>query len=144
MTLLDSLARKTLLSRLPSLSGGRLALHTDSGSLRFGQLPAGVDARGREPLDAVITVHHDRFYRQALLGSDIGHFDVVDATEVIEEAWEMVEHGFISRANFREFTFTNAVECYCGMDGDFFKGTIIENDARRELPLARARDFTKP
>jgi hypothetical protein len=70
---------------------------------------------------------------KTLLGSDIGHFDVVDATEVIEEAWEMVEHGLISRANFREFTFGNAVALHGGMNPDFFKGTVIEEAAAAEL-----------
>ena len=70
---------------------------------------------------------------KTLLGSDIGHFDVVDATEVIEEAWEMVEHGFITQANFREFTFGNAVALHGGMNPDFFSGTIVEDAARKEL-----------
>src|SRR5205814_961509 len=33
-----------------------------------------------------------------LLGSDIGHFDVLDMTEVLEEAYELVEHGILSEA----------------------------------------------
>ena len=75
---------------------------------------------------------------KTLLGSDIGHFDVVDATEVIEEAWEMVEHGFISRANFREFTFENAVALHGGMNSDFFKGTVIEASVIKELTTTSA------
>ena len=44
-----------------------------------------------------------------MLGSDISHFDVPDPTEVLEEAWELVEHGLINEDNFREYTFANAV-----------------------------------
>ena len=33
-----------------------------------------------------------------LLGSDIAHFDVIDATEVLEEAYELVEDGHITEA----------------------------------------------
>ncbi len=32
---------------------------------------------------------------QAMMGSDIAHWDVPDMSEVLEEAWEMVEHGWI-------------------------------------------------
>ena len=79
---------------------------------------------------------------KALLGSDISHFDVIDATEVLEEAWEMVEHGLITEKNFREFTFTNVVELHGGMDPDFFKGTVVEAAAKKELVAAKKRDFT--
>ncbi|MBM3347601.1 MAG: hypothetical protein FJY55_14050, partial [Betaproteobacteria bacterium] len=40
---------------------------------------------------------------KAMMGSDIAHFDVPDPTEVLEEAWEMVEHGLITENDFREF-----------------------------------------
>ena len=79
---------------------------------------------------------------KVLLGSDISHFDVVDATEVLEEAWEMVEHELINEDNFRDFTFTNVVELHAGMNPDFFKGTVVEAAAKKELKRARARDFT--
>ena len=78
---------------------------------------------------------------KAMMGSDIGHFDVPDATEVIEEAWEMVEHGLITEENFREFTLTNAVELHAGMNPDFFKGTVIEKLVPAEMKRARARKF---
>ncbi len=80
---------------------------------------------------------------KAILGSDISHFDVIDATDVLEEAWEMVEDRLISEDNFREFTFTNAVELHGGMDPDFFNGTVIEKAAAKELVRAKKRDFTK-
>ena len=76
---------------------------------------------------------------KTVLGPDIGHFDVVDATEVIEEAWEMVEHGHITRANFREFTFGNAVDLHAGMNPDFFKGTVVEDAVDKELKKSAAR-----
>ncbi|MFN7981665.1 MAG: cyclopropane-fatty-acyl-phospholipid synthase family protein [Vicinamibacterales bacterium] len=72
MTLIDSLARKTLRSRLPALEGGTLALTDRDGRQQFGDVHARTDARGREPLHAALTVHSDAFYRRALLGSDIG------------------------------------------------------------------------
>ena len=68
-----------------------------------------------------------------LLGSDISHFDVPDASQVLEEAWELVEDGRIDEANFRELTFRNAVHLYGTMNPDFFRGTILEESAKREL-----------
>jgi len=71
MTLIDSLARKTLRSRLPAIEGGTLLLTDRDGRQQFGD-GAHADARGREPLHAAITVHADAFYTRALLGSDVG------------------------------------------------------------------------
>ena len=61
-----------------------------------------------------------------VLGSDISHWDVQDMTTILEEAFELVEHGVLSPEEFRDFTFTNAVELHCGMNPDFFKGTVVE------------------
>jgi hypothetical protein len=68
-----------------------------------------------------------------LLGSDIAHFDVIDATEVLEEAYELVEDGHITEENFREFTFSNVVQLYRGMNPSFFTGTVIEAEAEAEF-----------
>ena len=53
--------------------------------------------------------------------------------EVVEEAYELVEDELITADDFRDFTFTNAVNLYAGMNPDFFKGTVVEEDAAREL-----------
>ena len=68
-----------------------------------------------------------------LLGSDIAHFDVVDATEVLEEAYELVEDGHITEHNFREFTFSNVVQLYREMNPNFFTGTVVEAEAEAEF-----------
>jgi predicted TIM-barrel fold metal-dependent hydrolase len=73
-----------------------------------------------------------------MLGSDISHFDVPDPTEVLEEAWELVEHGLINEDNFREYTFANAVKLHGIMNPDFFKGTVVEKEAGAVLAGARA------
>jgi len=72
-----------------------------------------------------------------VLGSDISHFDVPDASEVLGEAWELVEHGLIDEQNFRDFSFGNAVELYGRMNPDFFNGTVVEDAVRRELAGGR-------
>jgi predicted TIM-barrel fold metal-dependent hydrolase len=69
----------------------------------------------------------------AMMGSDIAHWDVPDMTEVLEEAWEMVDHGWIDEADFREFTFVNPVRFYTGTNRDYFKGTVVEGAVNQFL-----------
>jgi predicted TIM-barrel fold metal-dependent hydrolase len=64
-----------------------------------------------------------------VLGSDIGHFDVTDMSQVLEEAYELVEHGLMTEQDLREMTFANAVHFFGGVNRDFFKGTAIEKQA---------------
>lgn len=63
----------------------------------------------------------------AMLGSDIGHWDVPDMTEVLEEAWEMVDNGWIDEAAFEKFVFANPVDFYTATNAAFFKGTVVES-----------------
>jgi len=49
---------------------------------------------------------------QPLFASDIGHWDVPDAREVLPEAWECVEKGLASEEDFRQFTYGNVVELW--------------------------------
>jgi hypothetical protein len=62
----------------------------------------------------------------AMMGSDIGHWDVPDMRTVLGEAWEMVEHGWVDAADFERFTFTNPVRFYTRTNPSFFKGTVVE------------------
>lgn len=66
---------------------------------------------------------------RSMFGSDIGHWDVQDLTEPVEEAFEMVEHGLITEDNFRDFTFSNPLRLHAGMNPKFFEGTVIEKAA---------------
>jgi len=70
---------------------------------------------------------------KAIFSSDIGHWDVIDATECLAESYELMEHGFISAEDMRDFTFTNSVELHGSTNPDFFKGTVIEGPAREVL-----------
>ena len=63
---------------------------------------------------------------KVMMGSDISHWDVPDVTEVLEEAHEMVEHGWIDTAAFKKFLFTNPVRFYTDTNPGFFKGTVVE------------------
>jgi hypothetical protein len=69
----------------------------------------------------------------AIFSSDIGHFDVPDMTDVVPEAYELVEHELISTADFRDFMFANAVRFWGEVNPDFFKGTAVEKQAAEVL-----------
>ncbi len=71
----------------------------------------------------------------AIFGSDIGHWDVADASEVVEEAYESVERGNLSKQDFRAFVFENPVRFWTALNPGFFDGTAIES-AARGLPRA--------
>ena len=63
----------------------------------------------------------------AVFGSDIGHFDVPDMTDVLGEAYEGVEDGVLSQDDFRDFVFANPVRLWTSMNPDFFVGTAVES-----------------
>ena len=69
----------------------------------------------------------------AMLSSDIGHWDVPDMAEVMEEAYEVVEQGLMTAEDFRDFSFANPVRFFAGMNQDFFKGTAVEAEATKVL-----------
>jgi predicted TIM-barrel fold metal-dependent hydrolase len=73
-----------------------------------------------------------------VFSSDFTHFDVPDFREVIPEAYEMVEKGFVTEQDFREFTFINAARLHTRNNPDFFKGTVVERAVADELGLAQA------
>lgn len=90
---------------------------------------------GSEADDTMTAVGFDPKYNhygiklKAVLGSDIGHWDVPDMTKVMVEAYEMLEDGFLGEADFRDFVFGNVVEMHTAMNPDFFKGTVVESEA---------------
>ncbi len=73
----------------------------------------------------------------AIFSSDIGHFDVPDMTDVVPEAYELVEHGLLDDADFRDFMFANAVRFWGEVNPDFFKGTVVEKAAAEVLATSR-------
>jgi hypothetical protein len=54
-------------------------------------------------------------------------------SKVLEEAYEMVEHGAIGADDFRRFAFANTARLWAGMNPEFFKGTAVERDVARLL-----------
>ena len=69
----------------------------------------------------------------AIFGSDIGHFDVPDMTQVLPEAYELVEDGFMAPEDFRDFTFANAVRLWGTQNPRFFEGTRVAREAAAVL-----------
>jgi predicted TIM-barrel fold metal-dependent hydrolase len=69
----------------------------------------------------------------AVFGSDIGHFDVPDMTAVLHEAYELVDDNLITEADFRDFVFSNPVRLWAGNNPNFFKGTVVEEQAKSVL-----------
>jgi predicted TIM-barrel fold metal-dependent hydrolase len=67
----------------------------------------------------------------AIMGSDIGHWDVPEFTEPLTEAYELLEHGLIDADAFRAFVFENPVRLYGSLNPTFFAGTSIEGPAAR-------------
>jgi predicted TIM-barrel fold metal-dependent hydrolase len=80
-----------------------------------------------------------RIRLNAMLGSDIGHWDVIDIRNVLPEAFGLVEEGLLSEDDFRAFTFGNAVALHAGLNPDFFKGTVVEDAAAKQLARGTTR-----
>ena len=71
----------------------------------------------RNPLGATLN---------ALFSSDIGHWDVPDMRGVLPEAYEHVEHGWLTPDQLRAFACDNAARLYTESNPDFFHGTSVE------------------
>jgi len=69
----------------------------------------------------------------AIYSSDIGHFDVIDMRHPLREAYELVEENFMTRDNFRDFTFANTVHLWGTQNPRFFEGTAVAKAAAAEL-----------
>jgi predicted TIM-barrel fold metal-dependent hydrolase len=69
----------------------------------------------------------------AIFSSDIGHFDVPDMLMPLPEAYELVENGLLTAADFRDFSFANAVRLWGRQNPGFFAGTRIAGDAAAVL-----------
>lgn len=67
----------------------------------------------------------------AMLASDLGHFDVPDFGEIVPEAWELVEKGVMSREDFRDFAGGNVARFLSAANPAFFDGTVVSQFAAR-------------
>jgi predicted TIM-barrel fold metal-dependent hydrolase len=94
---------------------------------------------GCEADDPLVSLGFDRRLNpfgaklKAIFSSDVGHWDVPDMAAVLEEAYELVEHGLLDDSEFKEFMFANPVMLHAGMNPDFFKGTAVEAEVAKLL-----------
>lgn len=70
---------------------------------------------------------------KAIFSSDLGHWDVVDFGDVLEEAYEATEDGLMTEGDFKEFVFSNPVEFATQMNPNYFKGTAVEDAVNAEV-----------
>ena len=75
--------------------------------------------------------------RRPILSSDVGHFDVVDVSEVIEEAWELVEHGLLTEEDLRDFVFADPVRLPTALNPD--RGLRASPPAAAVIPRSAVR-----
>ncbi len=78
-----------------------------------------------------------------VFGSDIGHWDVLDAVSILSEAWGLVNSKLLTPENFRDLTFVNPAMMHLAMNPDYFNGTVIEAEAKRLLEKTAPRPREK-
>ena len=102
---------------------------------------------GCEADDRMVTVAFNRRLNplgatlKPVFGSDIGHWDVLDAASVLTEAWMLVQAKLLTPENFRDLTFVNPALLHLSMNPDYFRGTVIEDAAEklmRQVPRRAA------
>jgi hypothetical protein len=92
---------------------------------------------GCEADDRMISVAFDRRLNpvgvklNACFGSDIGHWDVMDAKSILAEAYMLVDAGLNTLEDFRDFTFTNPAKLHTRVNPDYYKGTAVETEVER-------------
>lgn len=74
----------------------------------------------------------------AIYGSDLGHYDLMDMRDAAVEAYEGVEDGLLTEQDFRDFVFVNPIKLHAGMNPNFFKGTVLEHEADKVVAELRA------
>src|SRR6202008_1716187 len=92
-----------------------------------------------DPTPAWALDRHGNHRLNPIFSSDVGHFDVTDMSEVLEEAHELVEHGLITQDDFRPFVFGHAARLHTSLNPEFFKGTVVEGAVAKELARSSNR-----
>ena len=72
---------------------------------------------------------------RAMFGSDVGHWDVEDARDVLPEAAELLDEGLLTAEDFREYVCDSAIVLHGSLNPTFFDGTPVETYARGLLGL---------
>ncbi|MGE0803319.1 MAG: amidohydrolase family protein [Lautropia sp.] len=67
-----------------------------------------------------------------VLGSDIGHWDVMDASSILSECYSLVQGRLLTQDDFRQLTFVNPARMHLSMNPRYFEGTVVA-DATQAL-----------
>ena len=78
-------------------------------------------------------INHFGARLNAIFSSDVSHWDVSDMNQTLAEAHELVDEGLMTDSDFHDFTFANMVRLHGEVNPDFFKGTIVESEAKKVL-----------
>lgn len=70
---------------------------------------------------------------KAMFGSDIGHWDVMDARSILSEAYNLIQAELITEDDFKALTFDNCAEMMLSMNPGYFDGTVIQDAAHAFL-----------
>ena len=65
---------------------------------------------------------------------------MIDFRDPLPEAYELVEEGHITEANFRDFVFANTVRLWGKQNPHFFEGTVVAKEAAAVLSAAYPRE----
>lgn len=60
-----------------------------------------------------------------MMSSDIGHWDVLDMTQVLPDSYKLVEEGLITPEQYRAFVCDNPANLHLSMNPRFFDGTRV-------------------
>ena len=85
----------------------------------------GCEADDRTIAYAFSPANRHGFQLKPIFSSDIGHWDAGDITEVVEEAFELVEDGILTEDQFAQFVFRNPAQLFLDQNPRFFDGTPV-------------------
>ncbi|MDI5982533.1 amidohydrolase family protein [Amycolatopsis magusensis] len=92
---------------------------------------------GCEPDDRLVPMAFDGRFNcggiksKPMFASDIGHWDVPDACQVLPELWDTCTRLDVDEGDFESLTFANVVDCVTRVNPKFFDRTVIGAPARR-------------
>ena len=110
---------------------------------RFSKFYFGCEADDRTTAFAFSPANEFGMRLNAVLSSDIGHWDVRHMDRVLPQAHSMVDGDILTEADFRDFAFVNPARLHTAMNPKFFEGTVVA-DAVRPLTLPAApRSFAE-
>ncbi len=85
----------------------------------------GVEADDRGVVTAYLPTNPMGASLRAVLGSDIGHWDVTDIAAVVAESAAMIDKGVLDAGQWRQVVCDNPIEMFTALNPSFFDGTPV-------------------